>query len=63
VTAISRIEPFHAHIAQKWKDKDWVWVTGKISIEKYQGQTMPVCTVTKIEKADPPKEEYIYFTY
>lgn len=49
--------------AQKWKDKDWVWVTGKISIEKYQGQTMPVCTVTKIEKADPAKEEYIYFTY
>lgn len=47
----------------QYKDNDWVWVTGKIKIEKYQNQTMPVCYVTKIEKADKAKEDYIYFTY
>lgn len=48
---------------EKYKDNDWVWVTGKIRIEEYQGQTMPVCYVTKIEPADPAKANYIYFTY
>lgn len=47
----------------QYKDNDWVWVTGKIKIENYQKQTMPVCYVTKIEKADKAKEDYIYFTY
>ncbi len=49
--------------AKNWKDKDWVWVTGKLKIETYQGQKMPVCYVTKIEKADASKQEYVYFTY
>lgn len=48
---------------EKYKDNDWVWVTGKISIEKYQGQTMPVCSITKIEPADQAKTDYIYFPY
>lgn len=47
----------------KYKDNEWVWVTGKIKIENYQGQTMPVCSVTKIEPADKAKVDYIYFTY
>ena len=47
----------------KYKNNEWVWVTGKIKIEEYQGQTMPVCYVTKIEPADKAKEAYIYFTY
>ncbi len=47
----------------KYKDNDWVWVTGKVKIENFQGQTMPVCYVTKIEPADPAKVLYIYFTY
>ena len=49
--------------ASQYKDNDWVWVTGKIKIENYQNQTMPVCYVTKIEKAEKAKEDYIYFTY
>lgn len=47
----------------KYKDNEWVWVTGKIKIENYLGQTMPICYVTKIEPADRAKESYIYFTY
>ena len=47
----------------QFKENDWVWVTGKIKIENYQNQTMPVCYVTKIEKADKAKDDYIYFTY
>ncbi len=48
---------------EKYKDSDWVWVTGTIKIEDYQGQTMPVCYVTKIEPAEKAKEDYIYFNY
>ena len=47
----------------KYRDNDWVWVTGKVKIETFQGQTMPVCYVTKIEPADQAKVTYIYFTY
>lgn len=47
----------------QYKENDWVWVTGKIKIENYQKQTMPICYVTKIEKADKAKDDYIYFTY
>lgn len=46
-----------------YKDNEWIWVTGKIRIEKYMNQTMPVCYVTKMEKAEKAKEDYIYFTY
>ena len=49
--------------AAKYKENDWVWVTGKIRIEEYRGQTMPVCAVSKIEPAQKAKENYIYFTY
>jgi putative membrane protein len=49
--------------AKSLKDNDWVWVTGKLKIETYNGQKMPVCYVTKIEKAEKAKQEYIYFTY
>lgn len=49
--------------AKNWKSDDWVWVTGKLKIETYQGQTMPVCYVTKIEKASPAAQKYIYFAY
>lgn len=49
--------------AAKYKDNDWVWVTGKIKIEDYQGQTMPVCYATKIEPAEKAKDDYVYFTY
>lgn len=49
--------------AAKYRDNDWVWVTGKVRIETYQGQTMPVCYATKIEPADKAKVTYIYFTY
>lgn len=45
------------------KENEWIWVTGKIKIEKFQKQTMPVCYVTKIEKAEKAKDDYIYFTY
>ena len=44
-------------------DNEWVRVTGTVKIEEFQGQTMPVCYVTKIEKAEKAKQEYIYFTY
>jgi TIGR03943 family protein len=47
----------------KYKDNDWVWVTGKIKVEKYQGQTMPVCYITNIEPANKAEANYIYFTY
>lgn len=47
----------------KYKDNVWIWVTGKIKIEKYMNQTMPVCYITKIDKAEKAKEDYIYFTY
>lgn len=46
-----------------YKDSDWVWVTGQVKIETYMDQTMPVCYVTKIEKAEKAKSAYIYFTY
>lgn len=49
--------------AKTLKNDDWVWVTGKLKIEKFNGQTMPVCYVTKLEKAEKPKEQYVYFTY
>lgn len=49
--------------AKSIKDKEWIWVTGTLKIEKYKDQTLPVCYVTKIEKAEKPKVEYIYFTY
>ncbi len=49
--------------AKSLKNDDWVWVTGKLKIENFNGQTMPVCYVTKIEKAEKPQQEYIYFTY
>lgn len=49
--------------ATQYKENDWVWVTGKIKIENYLNQTMPVCYVIKIEKAEKAKEDYIYFTY
>ncbi|QAT50529.1 TIGR03943 family protein [Caproiciproducens sp. NJN-50] len=49
--------------ASQYKDNDWVWVTGKVKIETYMDQTMPVCYVTKIEKAEKAKAAYIYFTY
>lgn len=49
--------------ASQYKDNDWVWVTGKIKIESYMDQTMPVCYVTKIEKAEKAKAAYIYFTF
>ncbi len=49
--------------AKSLKNDDWVWVTGKLKIENYKGQTMPVCYVTKIEKAEKSKQEYVYFTY
>lgn len=38
----------------------WVWITAKIKIESYKGENMPIGYVTKIEKAEKPKEEYIY---
>lgn len=41
----------------------WVWVTGKIKIEIYENQKMPICYVTKIEKAEKAQKAYIYFTY
>lgn len=44
-------------------DNDWVQVTGTVKIEEFQGQTMPVCYVTKIEKAEKAQQAYIYFTY
>ena len=47
----------------KYRDNDWVWVTGKIKIENYQGQVMPVCSVSKIEPAEKAEAVYIYFTY
>lgn len=47
----------------KYQENNWVWVTGKIKIEKYHGQTMPVCYVSKIEKAEKAQVLYIYFTY
>ena len=47
----------------QYKEDEWIWVTGKIKIEKYEGQTMPVCYVTKIEQAEKAKDDYIYFTY
>lgn len=46
----------------QYKEDEWVWVTGKIKIETYMNQTMPVCYVTKIEKAPKAQENYIYFT-
>ncbi len=49
--------------ASQYQDGEWLWVTGEIKIENYQGQTMPICYVTKIEKAEKAKQEYIYFTY
>nr|WP_319487321.1 TIGR03943 family protein [uncultured Caproiciproducens sp.] len=49
--------------AKSLKDDDWVWITGKLKIEDYDGQTMPVCYVTAIEKAEPATQKYIYFTY
>ncbi len=49
--------------AKSLKNDDWVWITGKIKIETFQGQTMPVCYVTKIEKAEPAAQKYVYFTY
>lgn len=48
--------------ASGFKDNDWVWVTGRIKIEAYMGQTMPVCYADKIEGADKAQENYIYFT-
>lgn len=47
----------------KYQENDWVWVTGKIKIEKYHNQTMPVCYVSNIEKAEKAQILYIYFTY
>lgn len=47
----------------KYKNNEWVWITGKIKIEKYMKQTMPVCYVTKIEKAEKARDDYIYFIY
>ena len=47
----------------QYKENEWIWVTGKIKIEKYEGQTMPICYVTKIEQAEKAKDDYIYFTY
>ena len=47
----------------QYKEDEWIWVTGKIKIAKYEGQTMPVCYVTKIEQAEKAKDDYIYFTY
>jgi putative membrane protein len=47
----------------QYQDNEWVWVTGKIKIEKYKVQTMPICYVTKIEKAEKANNDYIYFTY
>ena len=44
-------------------ENDWVQVTGTVKIEEFQGQTMPVCYVTKIEKAEKAQQEYIYFNY
>lgn len=43
-------------------DNEWVRVTGTVKIEEFQGQTMPVCYVTKIEKAEKAQQAYIYFT-
>lgn len=47
----------------QYQDNEWVWVTGKIKIEQYKNQTMPICYVTKIEKAEKANDDYIYFTY
>ncbi|MVB09394.1 hypothetical protein CAFE_00420 [Caprobacter fermentans] len=47
----------------KYKENEWVWVTGKIKIENYMNQRMPVCYITKIEKAEKAQKAYIYFTY
>ena len=46
-----------------YKEDEWIWVTGTIKIEKYEGQMMSVCYVTKIEQAEKAKDDYIYFTY
>lgn len=46
-----------------YKNDDWVMITGKIKIETYMNQTMPICYISKIERAEKPETAYIYFIY
>ena len=45
------------------KDNEWIIVTGTIKKGSYQGADIPILTEVKIEKAEAPKEEYIYYDY
>ncbi len=45
--------------ANKYKDGDWVQITGTISRGKYKGE-MPVIHITEINNCDIPEDEYVY---
>lgn len=54
----------HAKGADQWKQKDWVKVTAKVSVEyckDYKGKG-PVLYATEVVPAEEPEEKLVYFT-
>lgn len=47
--------------ASNFSDNEWVLVTAKIHVEKYDGEIMPIIYADKVSKTQAPKSEYVYF--
>lgn len=54
----------HYPEASKWEINDWVKVTAKVRTEysKRDQGVFPILEAIKVEKAEPPKEELVYFS-
>ncbi len=46
--------------AAQLEESAWIKVTGTLSIKEYDGETVPIVQVTKVESAKVPEQEYIY---
>lgn len=47
--------------ASNFRNNEWVVVTAKIHVEKYDGEIMPIIYADKVSKTQAPKSEYVYF--
>lgn len=47
--------------AGEWKTDTWVKIAGTLVIEDFKGAKTPVIAVEKIEKAEKPANEYVYW--
>ena len=50
----------HYDGADGLKGDSWVAVKGKIVLEEYEGELYPVISVESVQKAEKPKDEYVY---